>query len=121
MYDKAPTNSIILTGTVKAPWKFRDYETHKHKALSESVDWEDGASIDDDVRRIEAILRDPKYDGGFLFITEARSPTTNCSVSCPYGLDQLEAAIKASGEFKLYFENKDARIYVLKDYRIQPP
>jgi hypothetical protein len=121
MYDHAPTNSIILTGTVKAPWKYRDYETHKHKALSESVDWDEGASIDDDVRRIEAILRDPKYDGGFLFITRSQIANDELFGLLPYGLDQLEAAIKASGEFKLYFENKDARIYVLKDYRIQPP
>jgi hypothetical protein len=119
LYENAEEGSIILTGTVKAPWKYRDYELHKHRSLSENVEWDEPDAYQPNLYKIEEILADDRYTAGYLFITRSQVANDEMFGLLPYGLSDLEVAIAESPDFTLIYENPDARIYVLTDQYVR--
>jgi len=113
LYDTAPKDSLILAGTVKAPWKFRDYEYHKHIALSDRVGTISPDGGPPDLDAIAKLLADPKYSGGYLFITRSQIANDELFGLIPGGLAALQERIAASPKFVLIYEDADAWIYVL--------
>ena len=113
LYETAPPNSVILAGTVKAPWKFRDYEVHKHTTLTDHMDdiSPDGGAPDLDA--IADILGSSRYNGGYLFITRSEIANDELFGLIPGGLGTLESRIAASPKFLLVYENADAWIFTL--------
>jgi len=121
IYDNAPPGSVILAGTVKTPWKHRDYELHKHKTLADDVEWHDPTSMQADLEQIADILKDPDYNGGFLIITRSQIANAEMFGLLPFDLTQLEQALRDSPEFRIYDENSDAIVFVLADQKTSGP
>jgi hypothetical protein len=113
LYDTAPDGSLILAGTVKAPWKYRNYELHKHLALSEMIDdvANDDGSID--LYTVTDLLADPKYNGGYFFVTRSEIANDELFGLIPGGLEQLMDQIRASPNFEMIYESDDAWIFTL--------
>ena len=115
LYNDAPAGSVIVAGTVKTPWKNRDYELHKHRTLADDIEWHDPTSIASDIDQIAAILKDPDYSGGYLIITRSQIANSEMFGLLPFDLAQMKQDLKHSPEFKVLYENPDATVFVLRD------
>jgi hypothetical protein len=113
VYDNAPPGSVIVVGTVKTPWRYRDYELHKYRVLSNEVKWSDPNNLASEVDDVKAILGSSRYNGGYLLITRSQLANDEMFGLFPVSLSELERAIQTSPDFTLVYENSDARVYVL--------
>lgn len=113
LYDNAPPGSLLLAGTPKTPWKHRNYEQYKHRALSADVEWDWDADLPTDVALIAASMHGSQYPASYLFITRSQIANDEMFELLPYRLDDIVAAVSASDRFKVIYENEDAIIFVL--------
>jgi hypothetical protein len=115
LYDIAPDGSLILAGTVKAPWKDQEYELHKHRTITDEVEWDPALADKPGTEQIRDLMEDPRYSEAYLFITRSQIANDQLFGLLPIPLESLETILADSGEYEVIYQNDDARIYRLTD------
>ncbi|HEY7030760.1 MAG TPA: hypothetical protein VH482_05515, partial [Thermomicrobiales bacterium] len=105
--------SLLLGGTVKAPWKYRDYEKYKYRTLADDVAWHSADPSEPDLEAIESMMRDPHYPASYLFITRSQIANDDMFGLLPVPLRVLKQALLASPQFTVVYSNDDAVIFKL--------
>jgi hypothetical protein len=109
LYSIAPPNSVLIEGWDNTPWQFQDYE----KYTLESPPPDPDILINTNVGEL---VRDIKSQGNphtYLIFTRGQKAAMHAYAGLPEdGLDQLEAAMLRSEEFKLIYKNPDVQIFI---------
>jgi hypothetical protein len=112
LYDVAPAESLLMAGTVKTPWRYRDYEKYRYRTLAEHVVWTSGtekALVDD----VTNAMRSDKYPAAFLLITRSQLANDELFHLLPVPLGQVEQVLLGSDRFQVVYANEDAKIFML--------
>ncbi|HEY7030269.1 MAG TPA: hypothetical protein VH482_03030, partial [Thermomicrobiales bacterium] len=105
--------SLLLGGTVKAPWKYRDYEKYKYRTLADDVAWHSADPSEPDLEAIESVMKDRRYPAAYLFITRSQIANDDMFDLLPVRLRVLKQALLDSPQFKVVYRNDDAVVFVL--------
>lgn len=115
LYEAAPPGSLLLAGTVKTPWKYRDYERYKYRTLAEDISWDWDADLEVDLAQIEATMKGSQYPAAFLIVTRSQIANDEMFELLPYPLQEMATALSESDHFRVLFANEDAIIFVLAE------
>ena len=113
LYEQAPSGSLLLAGTAKTPWKYRDYERHSHQTLADSIDWDWSADLVTDLDEIQATMHGSQYTAAYLIITRSQIANDEMFELLPYPLEDMVTALSASDQFQVLYANEDAIIFIL--------
>jgi hypothetical protein len=113
LYSVAPPGSLLLGGTVKAPWKYQDYEKYKYRTLADDVAWHSADPSEPDLEAIESVMKDRRYPAAYLFITRSQIANDDMFDLLPVRLRVLKQALLDSPQFKVVYRNDDAVVFVL--------
>lgn len=111
LYDIAPPGSLLVAGTVKTPWRHRDYERFTYRTLADDVTWNSEETVDSALQNVRGMLSDMRYPAAFLLITRSQIANDEMFDLLPLRLTQIEGAVGASPDFVLIYSNENARIY----------
>lgn len=112
LYDVAPSESLLMAGTVKTPWRYRDYEKYRYRTLADHVEYTTGTA-DEFVNNVANVMRSDKYPAAFLLITRSQLANDELFHLLPVPLAQIEQALLGSDQFQVVFTNEDAKIFML--------
>jgi hypothetical protein len=115
LYRLAPTGSVLVAGNDSTPWRFTEYDDHRHRTIRQVVTEQPVP----DARAVEQILRKELIsaeNGGFVLITRRQHAFERVFGSrTPYTLGQVERRLEQSDAFRVVFRNADAVILQLKE------
>jgi hypothetical protein len=119
LYRTAPQGSLLFSGSPNLPWRDRDYETYGYYSFSEGWPIKPqlvGSDVDLVLRQVIDQMRESNRPGTYIIFSRSEEARTDLLGELPRGaLTLLEEHVVASGEFRLVYGNKDARIYTLLD------
>lgn len=115
VYANAPPDSLLIEGSRNYPSQFLNYERFTYVA----IDREDPADIerilDDPVQTMKRWMSDTDtYRASYLIITRSQAVATTAHGDIPgNGLLRLAESLRASPDFRVVFENRDATVFEL--------
>ena len=113
LYQEAPPGSLLLAGTAKTPWKYRDYERYTHQTLADQIAWDWNADLATDLDEIQATMHGSQYPAAYLIITRSQIANDEMFQLLPYPLEDMVTALSESDQFQILYANEDAIIFIL--------
>jgi hypothetical protein len=108
LYSIAQAHSLFVEGEDGSPWQFQDFELYDTESLTEKLY---NAVATRDVNAIVSFIDGTKHTDAYVLFTRSQKATADSTSGLPPGsLDRLEAALLASGKFKMVYSNPDAQI-----------
>ncbi|HEX2979722.1 MAG TPA: hypothetical protein VHO48_05630 [Anaerolineaceae bacterium] len=116
LFENAEPGSLIIEGSRNYPTLFRNYELFTYVPIAR----EPVESREEIVRQpIETLTRwmaDEEYPNAYLIITRSMKAEIDMVGVMPVGsLTYIEAVLKQSDRFEVFYSNPDATIFTLKD------
>lgn len=114
IYEDAPPRSLIVMGSFNSPMEYRDFERHSIVTLAGLDEFRERAPGPADLVEVERVMR--WAPSSYLLVTRSQIEYVDLFRPLPAGsLTNLEEALRGSDRFKVAFENRDARVYVLTE------
>jgi hypothetical protein len=113
LYEVAPRGSVLVSWGRNLPWKFQDYEKFEYREVTDEEGWtyqERPAKV---LGRIEGLMRENGVGAYLVFTRGQEAENDLLGLSPPRHLERVERRVAASRDFKLIYENADARIFEL--------
>jgi hypothetical protein len=107
LYANAPAGSVFVEVAANSPARYRD--TEKYHFAPDL-----GDSVLDDINRLTDAMRSSSGARTYLVLTQSQTAYGELFHGKPPGwTERLQAALLATGQYKVIFENQDAIIMVL--------
>jgi hypothetical protein len=115
MFDRAPRGSLIVSASMNYPGLFRNIEYYTHVPIDREPVETQARIVRDPVTTLARWLGNKKYASAYLIFTRSQNAEIEMVGKLPPGatVDEVEAVIAASPQFKVVFANADARVYQL--------
>jgi hypothetical protein len=114
LYAYAPEGSLLIEGSKNYPGQFSNYERFTYVPISRERPEEQLKILADPESTFVRWMSDDRYTDAFIIITRSQKAETEMVGSMPVGaLDQIEKALFESDQFRILYENIDAKIFVL--------
>jgi hypothetical protein len=108
----APPRSLLVDVSWDVPLQFRNYEYFDYLSLESMSPQDRGPILNDPVRQIGDLVTDNKYPTAFVILTRAQEANLEMTGAIPAAsVVTFEQAVENSPQFKLVYQNPDARIY----------
>ena len=114
--EHARPGALIVEGTRDYPRQFRRYEQFVYLTIDRALPHTLEKLRKDPAGTLASWLRDSEtYNGGYVILTESqRRSVTSLGTDLAGTLDQIQAALEASDEFKVAFRSGDAVVFELR-------
>lgn len=122
LFDHAPRGSLIVSASMNYPGLFRNIEYYVHVPIDREPLESQIRIVRDPVTTLARWLGNSKYASAYLIITRSQNAEIEMVGKLPPGatVDEVEAVIAASPQFKVVFANADARVYQLASASEKP-
>jgi hypothetical protein len=114
VYETAPEGTLLIEGSRNYPSQFRNYERFVFVPISrESVEARREIMEHPD-KVLERWMSNPRYSAAYAIFTRSQRIMDESLGYLPVGAaEKIEQQLQASGKFKIVYQNRDARVYVL--------
>ncbi|MCB0209646.1 MAG: hypothetical protein KDJ52_09965 [Anaerolineae bacterium] len=116
LQNSAKPNSLLVEGSRNYPSRFHNYEFFTYVAISREPDDSLMNVVNKPITTLARWMNNPDYAATYLIITRSQKVEVDSLGEMPLGsLDKIEQALTRSAQFKIIFENEDAKIFTLAD------
>lgn len=122
IFDHAPRGSLIVAASMNYPGLFRNIEHYTHVPIDREPRETQIRIVRDPVTTLARWLGNKKYAAAYLIFTRSQNAEIEMVGKLPPGatVDDIEAVISASPQFKVVFANADAKVYQLASASSEP-
>ena len=112
----ARPGSLLIEGSRNYPTQFRNYERFTYVAIDREPAESYSTLLVNPAYQLEDWLSNPRYADAYVLITRSQKIAVNSEQSMPVGsLDQVEAALRRSPDFRVAYDTGDAVVFVLTE------
>lgn len=113
LYQVAPPNSLLIEGSPNYPSKFQNYEYFTYVPISREHKDTQKRVLADPVGVLSRWMSNQDFAKSYLIITESQKQEVDLLPDrmAPGSLDKIEQSLLTSPNFKVIYENEDARIF----------
>ncbi len=116
LYKFASENSLLIEGSRNYPGQFENYEIFTYIPLSRENPEVHQRMLANPVAFFERWMDNDRYTRSYLLITRSHKIEVEMLGGMPpKALDIIEQALLESPRFRVVFQNRDARVFVLAD------
>ena len=114
VYSVAPPGSLLIEGSRNYPSQFRNYEYFTYVPISREPQGSRMNVINHPVETLSRWMRNSKYSEAYFIITRSMKAEVDAIGELPKGsLDKIEQALIGSQEFRVVFQNSNAKVFAL--------
>ena len=112
LYNVAPANSMLFQMDDGTAWLSKDYEKYTtNTLLTPGSPVSANVVTKMDINAFVQYINTAKAPATYVILTRSQRASTEMSGLPPDTVDRFEAALVASGKFKMIYTNHDAQIY----------
>jgi hypothetical protein len=116
LFNNAPPGSLIVEGTRNYPSLFRNYEHYIYVAIDREPERSREEFVQDPVPMMVRWMANPEYPAAYLIVTRSMKAEIDMVGTLPAGsLGWLETALIESDQFEVLYNDRDAKIFVLRE------
>ncbi|HEX5504969.1 MAG TPA: hypothetical protein VFW96_20295 [Thermomicrobiales bacterium] len=114
LYGGAPAGSLLLAGSYDYPALFERYEEFSYVTFVSMPKEQRAELLSDPVGLVGGLMREGHHPAAYLIITRSQKAHVEMTGLLPAGtLERVEAALRASPQFTIVYQNPDAVIFRL--------
>ena len=112
--ERARPGSLLIEGSRNYPSQFLNYDHFTYVAIAREPEESQEEVLADPARKLTAWLDNDDYADAYLLITRSQKNDVDISGPMPEGsIDDIEQALRASPNFRVAFQNRDAVVFEL--------
>lgn len=112
--EHARPGSLLIEGSRNYPSQFLNYDHFTYVAIAREPEESQEEVLADPARKLTAWLDNDDYADAYLLITRSQKIDVDISGPMPEGsIADIEAALRASPNFRVAFQNRDAVVFEL--------
>ncbi|HEV2931193.1 MAG TPA: hypothetical protein VGW74_21130, partial [Propionibacteriaceae bacterium] len=112
----ARPGSLLVEGSRNYPAHLRNYERFTYVAIDREPPESYGPLLVNPAYKLQDWLSDPRYTDAYVLITRSQKIAEDSSQYLPVGsLDQVEAALRSSPDFRVAYDTGDAVVFELAE------
>jgi hypothetical protein len=116
VYNVAQPDTLLIEGSRNYPSQFHNYEYFTYVPIAFEPEESRQNLVDHPVETLSRWMRNSKYEEAYLIITRSMKVEMDATGQMsPGSLESIEQALLQSPEFKVIFENVDAKIFTLAE------
>ena len=111
---RARPGSLLVEGSRNYPSQFLNYEHFTYVAIAREPEESQEEVLADPLGKLTAWLDNDDYADAYILFTRSQGIDVDISGPMPEGsIDDIEAALRGSANFRVAFENRDAVVFEL--------